>query len=405
MRARELQRTAVTRVLRRVYDQVLAPYEIHLPVGLRAARRGVLLLAAMMSFLAVTLQVDAQYNVSYVDLTPPGALGGAVAFTSGSQQAGTVDNFGGIWSGPSHQFLSLHPSGVENSSVASMSGNQQVGGTYRVIDNGYRAAIWSGTVSSYRSLNPPQSISSFALGTTGVRQVGYITTSSFQTHAALWSGTAASFVDLNPSPGVNSYAYAIAGDQQAGSIQTISGPHAAIWSGTAASFRDMNPPGARASEIFATTGTQQAGIAAFGDRGHAGIWFGTPDSFVDINPAGALDSEIRATIGTHQAGAAWFQTKHAVLWFGSAGNYIDLQLVLGQSYRESSANSLWTDGTTILVAGYAFTHPGQQRPILWLISVPEPNAGSLFAAGLLLWLFASARIMGTAQLRDRSHDV
>lgn len=365
-------------------------------------RRGLLLRIAVIGFLVVSLVAQAQYNVSYIDLTPPGALGGDASFTSGTVQAGNVStsngNLAGLWSGPSHQFMNLHPPNVDWSWVSAVAGNQQAGATYSVAAWGHNAAIWNGTVTSYRNLNPPGSSDSMVLGTTGNQQAGYVTI-GFNVHAALWSGSAGSFIDLNPAAEANSIAHAIAGNQQAGTAYLPGGTHAAIWSGTAASFRDLNPAGAQTSEIFATTGTQQAGVAASAGRAHAGIWSGTADSFVDLHPAGAQDSQALATIGTHQAGFAYFPdsslggAKHAVLWFGSASNYIDLDLALGQAFRDSQARSIWTDGTTILVAGVA-----DARPILWTVTmVPEPGAGSLFAAALVIWIFARGRALIKSQ--------
>jgi hypothetical protein len=202
---------------------------------------------------------------------------------------------------------------------------------------------------------------------------------------------------LNPSPQANSIAYAIAGNQQAGTVYLPTGPHAAIWSGAAASFLDLNPPGARTSEILATTGTQQAGFAAMAGAAHAGIWSGTADSFVDLHPAGATDSKAHATTGAYQAGIAWYEdpvswrVKHAMLWFGSADNYFNLHPVLGTGFYESEASSLWTDGTTILVAGHARTQEGYARPILWTITVPEPGIGAFLVTAAGLWAFAKAR--------------
>ena len=124
---------------------------------------------------------------------------------------------------------------------------------------------------------------------------------------------------------------------------------------------------------------QQVGYAG----SHAGIWFGTPESFVDLNPAGATFSLANATIDTMQAGYAIIDSFHrAILWFGAADNYIDLQLELGSQYRDSEASSVWTDGNTILVAGRASDWPGNVHQMLWSIAVPEPAAGSFLALTL-----------------------
>jgi hypothetical protein len=144
--------------------------------------------------------------------------------------------------------------------------------------------------------------------------------------------------------------------------------HAALWSGTAASYRNLHPLGPfQHSEILGMTTSQQVGHA----NARAGIWFGTVGSFVDIHPAGAAWSQARATIDTMQAGFAVFNSYgHALLWFGSADNYLDLQLALGSQYRESEAYSVWSDGSTILVAGAATDWPGVAHPVLWRLAAP-----------------------------------
>jgi len=247
-------------------------------------------------------------------------------------------------------------------------GNQQVGSTYSIFLWTHHAAIWNGTASSYRNLNPSWSSASIALATTGDRQVGYGTAPGFQVRAVLWSGTASSVVDLHPRDATHSIAYAMAGNQQGGMASFHGPPHAALWSGTAASFRDFHPGGPEPSEILGMTTGQQVGHAGQ----HAGIWFGTAESFVDIHPAGAAYSQARATIGAAQAGYITTSNflRRAILWFGSATNYVDLQLALGSGFGQSDAFSVWTDGITILVGGWANDFSGSAHAILWRIPVP-----------------------------------
>lgn len=143
---------------------------------------------------------------------------------------------------------------------------------------------------------------------------------------------------------------------------------------------DLHPAGADDSIAYATTGSQQAGEARFGNKEHAGIWFGTAGSFVDLNPAGASGSALSSTIGSLQAGAAQFGAgaEHAGIWSGTAESFVDLDPSLGGDYGASDAMSIWTDGSTVLVAGYADHIPsGRTHAILWTITVPEPSSSSL----------------------------
>jgi hypothetical protein len=307
--------------------------------------------------------------ITYTDLTPPDVLGGELNFTTGTEQGGSIESDAILWTGPAHSLVNLHPANWTSSAVMAGAGNQQVGWTYSTFLWASHAAIWNGTASSHRNLNPPWSVASTAFATTGTQQAGYATTPNYQVRAVLWSGTASSVVDLHPGgAAVSSIAWAIAGDQQGGMVNYNGTAHAALWSGTAASYRDLHPVGSQEhSEIRAMTTAEQVGYAA----AHAGIWFGTAESFVSLHPAGATFSEARATTGTMQAGFAVFGLyRHALLWFGSASNYLDLQLALGSQYRASEAHSVWTDGSTILVAGHALDWPGAPHPILWSLPVP-----------------------------------
>jgi hypothetical protein len=204
--------------------------------------------------------------------------------------------------------------------------------------------------------------------------VAYFGPPSWHSAAALWSGTAASFVDLAP-PGSSGIACAVAAGQQAGSVNFIGHPHAAIWAGAAASFRDLHPAGASFSEIYATTGSKQAGWVGFGDPGRAASWSGTAESFEDLHPNGATWSQARATIGTAQAGFVVFgpigDPRHAVIWFGSADRFMDLHASLpAERYEESEAQSLWSDGTNIIIGGDA-TWLGLVHPIVWTLTYQE----------------------------------
>jgi hypothetical protein len=267
---------------------------------------------------------------------------------------------------------------MDSSEVLAGAGNQQVGSVYSKAAWASFAAVWNGSAGSFRNLNPSWSSASVALATSGTQQAGYATGPGYQVHAGYWSGTAASFVDLNPGDGISSIAFAIAGNQQGGSVSYNGISHAALWSGTAASFREL---GQGPSVIRAMTATLQVGEA----NNHAGMWFGTAESFVDLQPAGAAWSVARATTDTMQAGFAVFNTyRHALVWSGSATAYQDLQLALDPAkYRESEANSIWTDGSTVLVAGSATDWPGYSHPVLWRLTVvPEPGTASLLVVGL-----------------------
>lgn len=338
-------------------------------------------LATSTIFLLSALIARASYSISYIELNP---LGGSVCSASETQLIGFAEyaqyplsgEYATIWSGPSHSVINLNPLGAVTSIAYASSGNQQVGsvwfGSYQ--DAPAYAALWNGSAASFRNLNPPGGLSSYAYGTSGTQQVGVVNFGppSWRVAAALWYGTAESFIDLTP-PNTYATVQAVAAGQQAGWTSDPKGVHAAIWSGTAASYKDLNPPGASGSELFATTGTRQAGWA----DGHAGLWSGTPESFLDLNPAGAWESKVVATTGTLQAGWVVFdldsRRRHAVIWFGSATNFIDLDASFPvNTYWHSEAWSVWSDGTNIIVGGNAVpVGPEGARPMVWTLTRQE----------------------------------
>lgn len=331
-----------------------------------------------------------QFSVKSEDLTPKGSVAGGLAFTTSMQQAGsfsvsrglTTDAYASLWNGPSHELVNLHPQNEKWSFVLSGTEGQQVGITYTFA---HRAALWNGTAASYVNLHPSGALDSMALGTTGIQQAGIFRTTDFQGHAALWTGSASSVIDLKPDGILYSQANAIYGTHQGGYVVANGYSHAALWAGTAESFQDLNPPGAKSSVINTIFGNRQGGSV----DGHAGYWSGTGTSFRDLNPAASSNSEIFGMNETAQVGFAYVgASKHAFVWFGSADDYLDLQLSLSGRYRESMAVSVWTEGQILFVAGNATDVPGAAHPMLWTVTIiPEPAPSFLLAIGAVcFWL-------------------
>lgn len=202
-----------------------------------------------------------------------------------------------------------------------------------------RAALWSGSSASYVDLHPAWARSSQIWAMSGVLQGGDAfvpVPGGFSEHAVIWQGTAASMVDLHPvqvlSPNANSRILGMGPGQQVGGA----GLHAAMWTGSAASYVDMHPfPGTSNSELLDADCGVQVGwshVPGFSFP-RAGIWFGTPNSFVDLTP------------------------------FLPAG------------YSSAVATSVFVDGGTITVGGYA-SGPNGAEAFMW-IGVPAPGAGGV----------------------------
>jgi hypothetical protein len=200
-----------------------------------------------------------------------------------------------LWSGTAASAVDLNPTnlnGIVYSSASATNGTQQVGEGSDEYLSVTHALLWSGTAASAVDLNPNGFSFSDAVGISpsGNQQVGSAEIGSTGYQAMLWSGTAASAVDLNPTNFIGnnaSFALGTSGTQQVGYIfgtGTAGDAHALLWSGTAASVVDLNPAslGITSSIAWGTNGTEQVGDGVGGDYRQAMLWIGTAASAVDL---------------------------------------------------------------------------------------------------------------------------
>jgi hypothetical protein len=355
-------------------------------------------IGAVVLGLGVCSEAQAQWTVT--SLHPAGAGYSYAWDARNTQQVGQSVLFGSnaratLWSGTPGSAVNLHPSfalvnGMSN--AIATNGTRQVGWADRRINqqNMQRPILWSGTAASAVDLSPAGATGGFAWALTedGTKQVGATYVGPIQ-RASLWSGTAASWVDLNPTGSTQSWAFGITDDgtQQAG-MATLDGVvSAALWSGTAASFVNLNPAGSTSSVLVTTNGTQQVGQATIGGVARAGLWSGTAASFVDLHPAAFAESSTRDLLGTLQVG--WVMSDDFVykasLWNGTAGSWFDLSSVLTGSWGDTEASSIWSDGSTIYIAGYGFNNDtGLGEALIWSTPVPAPGTAALLGLGGLL---------------------
>lgn len=331
-------------------------------------------------------------------------------------------------------FVDLHQTGYQ-STATSLSGGNQFGYILLVpSSNDYRAAKWSGSAGTYESMAPTPSTNSQILGSDGAFQIGYSSVSGTP-HAGFWTGTATSFVDIHPVGYYQSFARAVKGNQQVGSAYQTSNSdsqgivwngtsssainvhptnyknsnlnatngvqqggyatpnggsasHAGLWTGTATSFVDMNPIGAGGSFVTAMSATLQGGFATFGGVSRAYLWQGSQASAFSLHPTGASTSTIQGMNATNQVGSANFPSNngsHAMLWAGTATNYLDLHSYLPSNYTFSSANSIDEFGNIVGVAG----NNDFRHAVMWVNVVPEPT--TLAFLGLVLLQFLKKR--------------
>ena len=123
------------------------------------------------------------------------------------------------------------------------------------------------TVTNLHPSGPNASHSSQAQAAGG-QQVGYVKPSVGRNRAAMWSGTASSYVDLHPTGALDSVAWGGGDGQQVGSVLSGvlgEGNRATLWTGSASSRVDLHPTGWAASAALAARGGQQVGRGTSND--------------------------------------------------------------------------------------------------------------------------------------------
>lgn len=146
---------------------------------------------------------------------------------------GSYSSYATLWNPPAYS-VSLHPAGVaSNSGASAVDGGHQYGSiTTPYPGPTVRAAMWSGTSSSYVNLHPDGFARSWVNGAADGQAVGTAFMGSTN-HAIMWVG-GPTYIDLTPA-GQSANAVDASGGLQIGDV----GGHAAIWAGTAASHFDL----------------------------------------------------------------------------------------------------------------------------------------------------------------------
>jgi len=297
-------------------------------------------------------------------LHPTDASGSKAQGVDGAQQVGDTVFQGvlsaGWWSGTASSWTSLNPEGMLFSFAFGVHDGQQVGSAY-TNDFSPRASLWHGTAASWVNLNPIGASQSGCYDVHDGQQVGYVVNGIFR--ASLWKGTAASWVDLNPVGSTLSQARGVHNGQQVGYARFDGVRHAGLWQGTADSWVDLHPAGAAASNAWGIYMNTQVGDVA----GHAALWTGSAESWVDLHPAPATDSFAESVHGDFQVGKAQVAGRYrASLWKGPAESWEDLSQALTGSWDQTFAQSVWSDATTLYVAGYGMNMDTRlQMAILW----------------------------------------
>ena len=108
-------------------------------------------------------------------------------------------------------------------------------------------------------------------------------------------------------------------------------------------------------------------MVLFGNTPHASLWNGTASSWVDVHPIGFSASSISSASDGYQAGYVLVGgLSHAYAWKGAAGFRVDLHAFLPNGFGYSFANGIFSDGTSILICGYAKNQlTDREEAILW----------------------------------------
>lgn len=336
------------------------------------------LLASIVASLLIAATAPCQWTC--VRLHPANATASQANATTGAQQGGYATigsaSHAGYWSGTAATWVDLHPSGSTSSQVLAMAAFVQVG-----VANQH-AALWRGSAGSRVDLNPVGATASAIRGTDGIRHVGSIHV-GVQDRACVWSGTSTPPYDLHsalPASAVGSYAFAVSGGEIAGYYNLTTAAHAVVWSG--GTYRDLTPAGATGALAYGVEAGQQVGYAAIGGVNRACLWHGTANSWVDLHPSGQLESKAMAAFGGHQVGYTRPAfSRHAAIWNGTAASVVDLHPFAPSSMYDTFATALWSDGTTLYVAGWGNDALlAQPAALLWTLPL---GANSLAANATL----------------------
>lgn len=321
--------------------------------------------------LSISAMSKAQWTLTdvYHSSSSPAEIWGVTE----TAEVGRIGDRPALWHGSMASTIFLGPPTNPFGRCNGTSAGQQVG--YTVVDGIGRACLWSGTPESMVSLNPPGCPHSEATATNGTAQVGWAWLQD-RYEAVMWFGTAASMISLHPPGAAFSQALAISANCQAGYVRFDGPDHAALWRGTANSFVDLHPAGAAYSRVYAVTDEYQGGRASWNAGEQAALWKGTPESCVNLQPPNCNGSAVTAIAGDYQVGWADNRSTYvgAALWSGTAESFIDLDKIAAPWYRYSIATSVWTDGTTIKIGGYAYYWlTGKNTAVIWTGPVPNEN--------------------------------
>lgn len=304
------------------------------------------------------------------DLHPPNSPGVSEIWASSvSNQVGHVNGRAALWSGSASSYVDIHPGGAisgwrpRSSFALSVHDGRAVGyvNFHRDVldpfiepDAGNAPVSWTvenGTATAMLgAIKTLDDLDRIAYSGIWGNQIVGVSSGK----AALWNSGNLILLDGEQANGTS-------GSQQVGSYAG----RAVIWFGSSASRVDLHPRGFNASVARATSGEQQVGYVSDGTRNRAALWSGSADSFTELHPAFSEHSEAYAVDGSFQAGFATIKAeRHAAVWAGTSESFFDLAT---GPLTGSDARGVAVVDRMIYVAGTSGGHAS-----LWKLS-----AGSL----------------------------
>lgn len=283
---------------------------------------------------------------------------------------------------------------VKNVSPNGASGSQLAGCWY-TPKHDERALVWTRVTENDISgveLHPEGWEKSVARACGNGQQVGYGYKHFVKDPSAalLWNGSRESMVVLTgPDATRDATAAGVADGVQVGSVGGSGWQRACIWCGSSATFVDLHPDGLEGSEGLGIGDGQQVGHVWGESRTQrAALWSGSRDSYVNLAPEGFVRSTAWRCARGFQVG--WVTEREmgmsarAILWNGSAADFIDLQQFLPEPWNVSQAFDLDVDGDTLRIIGTAsqavqsggYEVNAGEQPMIWeaKLLVAEPTA-------------------------------
>jgi hypothetical protein len=223
-------------------------------------------------------------------------------------------------------------------------------------------------------LHPPRYASSVATGCADGQQVGYgvpagQTAPSPIERALLWSGTPDGVIELRgPEPGRQTHALAVRDGVQVGEYGRNWSRHAAMWRSSSASMTDLHPappkgypPDVQVSTAEGVADGQQVGVVGWkktqlaSQVARAALWTDSAASFIDLTPRAFKNAWAYACARGLQVGwatrSASVGQNRAILWNGSAKDYIALQDLVPAPWNRSFARDISVEGTALRILG------------------------------------------------------